>query len=217
MATPYMNLSLPTPTVTIGPDWAEELNTALESVDAHDHTSGKGRKIVTAALNIDADLQMNGFKLANIPSVQLNQLGSAVSGVGAENSLSSTGDLWFTNGSGIAVQVTAGGSVVSTPTSLETVQYTEVNTDLIIGSGDSYVFLDVDTSAVRTITLPLASSVSAGRLYVVKDASLLSETNTLTVLASGSDTIDGAASVTITSDGGALFFVGNGVDGYKVF
>lgn len=216
MATPYMNLSLPTPTVTIGPDWAEQLNTALEDVDAHDHTSGKGRPITTSALNIDAELQMNGFRLQNLPSLQLNELGSAVSGVGYENSLSSDGDLWFTNGAGIPVQLTSGGSIISIPTSLETMQYDSVATDLIIGAGDSYVFLDVDTTAIRTITLPLASSVSAGRIYVIHDKNSNSETNNITIAASGSDLIDGAASVTVNSNGATVMVIGNGTSAYRL-
>lgn len=216
MATPYMNLSLPTPTVTLGPDWAEELNTALESVDSHDHTSGKGRPITTAAMNIDADLEMNGFRLQNVPSLQVNELGSPVSGVGYENSLSSDGDLWFTNGAGIPVQLTSGGSIISTPTSLETVQYDVIAADLIIGAGDDYVFLDVDTTAARNITIPLASSVSSGRLYIIHDKSSNSETFNITISASGSDTIDGAASVTVNSNSATVMLVGNGVDAYRL-
>jgi hypothetical protein len=45
MATANMNLSLPTVSVTIGPTWATQLNTALETVDVHDHTSGKGVQV----------------------------------------------------------------------------------------------------------------------------------------------------------------------------
>lgn len=217
MATPYMNLTLPVPTVTIGPDWAEELNTAIEDIDAHDHTSGNGRPITTAALNIDNELQMNGYRLQNIPSLQVNELLAAVSGVGYENSISSqAGDLWWTNGAGVPVQITSGGSIISTPTSLENVQYDSIAADVIIGAGDSYVFLDVDTTAVRNITLPLAASVSAGRIYMIHDKDLNSETNNITISASGSDTIDGAASVTVNSNGATIMVVGNGVNGFKL-
>lgn len=217
MATTYMNLTLPVVSVTLGPEWATELNTALESIDAHDHTSGKGRLITVAALNIDDNLPMNGFVLENVPYLQVNTAASPVSGSGFENSLSTgSGDLYWTNGAGVAVQLTSGGTILSPAAALEKMQYDEVAVDLIIGSGDPYVVLNIDTSAARNITLPLAAAVDEGRLYVIKDGSNLSETNNITVAASGSDTIDGASTVTINSDGGAVFLIGNGVDGYKI-
>ena len=51
------NMSLITP--TLGGDsgtWDDKINAALGLVDAHDHTSGKGVAIVSAALNINADV-----------------------------------------------------------------------------------------------------------------------------------------------------------------
>ena len=53
--TTYMSLTLPTPGERLGPTWASDLNTALTSIDSHDHVS-VGRKLGAAALNIDADL-----------------------------------------------------------------------------------------------------------------------------------------------------------------
>ena len=94
-------------------------------------------------------------------------------------------------------------------------QYDAIAGDLIIGAGDDYVFLAVDCSAARNITLPLASAVSTGRIYVIKDATAQSETNTLTISASGADTIDGSASITVTSNGATVFLISNGVNSYK--
>ena len=45
MATTYMNLTLPTVGTTVGPTWASLLNTAITSIDSHDHSSGKGATI----------------------------------------------------------------------------------------------------------------------------------------------------------------------------
>lgn len=216
--TPNMNLTLPTVSMTLGPEWATELNAALETIDAHDHTSGKGLAITTAALNIDDDLMLNDFKLSDTSSLQLNSEASPVSGVGEENSVSAaSGDLYWTNSAGIAVQITDGNAIVASPAQLEVMDYRETNIDLIIGSGDSTVFVAVDTSgAAREVTLPLAANVDEGRLYVIKDASGDSETNTLTISAAGADDIDGSASYEITSNFQAIMLIGNGVDGWKI-
>jgi Tfp pilus assembly protein PilX len=52
-----------------------------------------------------------------------------------------------------------------------------------------------------TVTLPLGSSVVAGKTYVIKDESGLISGNTayrITIATSGSNTIDGTPSITVT-------------------
>jgi dihydrodipicolinate synthase/N-acetylneuraminate lyase len=87
-----------------------------------------------------------------------------------------------------------------------------VNTNVTINPASTPVFYYVDTSAARTITLPLIASVASGRIYMVKDATGNSLQNPITVEASGSDTIDGAATYTINSDEQSIQFISNGTD-----
>lgn len=205
MSTPFMNLTLPVPTVTLGPQWASELNTALDLIDSHDHTSGKGKPITTSALSIDANLDLNAFRTVNTQGTQFNSQTTALSG-GANSSLiyDVNGDLYYTNGSGVAVQITSGGTVVTTPASVQVLELLAVTTDITIAPADTYVSYSITTSSPRTITIPLASAVSDGRFYVFKDATGQSETNTLTIAAQGADTIDGAATATVKSNFGAI-------------
>lgn len=217
MSTPFMNLNLPVVSTTLGPEWATLLNAALDIVDAHDHSSGNGAPILFSSLVIDDDLSLDDFRLIDVDAVQLNSLVAALSGASNINSVHAVnGDLYFTNGSGVPVQITNGGSVITTPTNLQQMEFDSIAGDLTIGPGDNYVFLAVDTTAPRSITLPLASSVVSGRIYVIKDESEQSEANPITVLPSGSDTIDGDASATIESDGATIFVIGNGVDGFLI-
>lgn len=109
MATPNMGLVLPAVGVTIGPTWASELNTALEAVDAHDHTGGNGLPITTQAIAIDADLSFDGYGLEDVARVELVSQA-------AVSALPSTvyvvaGDLYYNNASGVPVQITTGGSI----------------------------------------------------------------------------------------------------------
>ena len=120
MATPNMNLTLPTPTVTNGPEWAENVNEAFEVVDEHDHTPGKGTAIPSTGININADLEFNNQRAVEVKAVRLEAQPAALAGALNTNSIHSVnGDAYFTNGAGTAIQLTVGGSI-ATPTSSST-------------------------------------------------------------------------------------------------
>jgi len=212
-----MNLALPVVTVTLGPTWASQLNAALEVIDTHDHSSGKGVKITPAGFNVNADLDFNGFALNDLQKAALRAQISALSGASNANAVYSVaGDLYFTNGSGVAIQLTTGGSIVTAPSATNLFQYNNLSTNLSIAAVDTFVVLGVDTSAARTIDLPSAAAVSAGRIYVIKDATGQSETNAITLNADGSDTIDGSSSLSIQNNWSSTFVIGNGVDCWHI-
>lgn len=217
MATTFMNLDLPTPTVTLGPAWATELNTALEVIDSHDHSSGKGTQVPTSGLNINADLDFNSNKAISLVSSQYTEQSSTLTG--ATNAASvyvTSGDLYYTNTSGVAVQLTDGGTIVSTPGSAQIFETTTVNSNLTISAASSFVYLIVDTTASRTIDLPLSSSVTAGRIYIIKDASGQSLDNPITVNIQGSDELDGETSQILNTNYGSWTIVGDGVDKWYI-
>lgn len=113
--TPNMNLILPTPTVEAGPEWAAELNAALVKVDSHDHSSGFGRKVTPAGMDINANLDVQQHALIGATKVGLVNQPAALSGVSNANSISIVnGNLYVTNSGGVAVQITNGTSVLST-------------------------------------------------------------------------------------------------------
>lgn len=217
MATTFMNLTLPTVTVTLGPTWASELNAAIESIDSHDHTSGKGVKIPTAGININADLDFNENAALNLEFASFEQRTSSPSGstFAAATSVYN-GDLYYTNASGVAVQITDGATIVSSPGNAQIFEPQGVTSDLIISSSDTFVYLIVDTSASRNITLPAASALSPGRIYIVKDSTGQSNTNNITVAAAGADTIDGSASQVLDSNYGSWTIVTDGVDSWYI-
>lgn len=219
MATPFMYLNLPTPSVTLGPAWASQLNTALETIDAHDHSNGKGTTIKTAGIEINADLNFSSYTAFGLKSVKLNAQSVALSGsTHAQSLFSLSGDLYYTTGSGVPVQLTSGGSIVSIPGALQTITYTAVSSSpYSVTTND--VLLAVDTSSARVINLPSAGSVSAGRVYIIKDLSGQSETNNITIYPSGSDTLDGADNLTgatLSSNYGSIFVVSNGFDRWAI-
>jgi hypothetical protein len=126
------------------------------------------------------------------------------------------GNLYFTNLSGVAVQITDGGAVITSPASAQTFQPQNVSSDLTISPSEDFVYLITTTTAEREITLPLANSVAAGRIYIIKDSSGLSNTNNITLSTQGSDTIDGETSQILNSNYGSWTVITDGIDSWYI-
>ena len=86
------------------------------------------------------------------------------------------------------------------------VSYTILLTDVGMG----WVIAVTNTSAARTITLPLANTVSAGWQITVKDESGFAGVNNITISRASTDTIDGATSLTINTNYGVRGVYSNG-------
>lgn len=215
--TNFMNLELPTVSVTLGPEWAEELNAALETIDSHDHSSGKGTKVPVSGIDINANLNFQNKKAYNLFSTQYQEVSVVLTGASNADSVSAfDGDMYWTNGAGNSVQITSGGSVVTSPGTVQSLERTPINTDTTISPSDTFVMLAVDTTSSRTITLPLASSVASGRIYCIKDESGMSNTNPLTIDTQGGDTIDLAASQSLISNFGCIWVSGDGLSNWSI-
>ena len=120
---PNMNLVIPGVGTEAGPTYAFDINASLTLVDVHDHSPGQGIQITPAGLNINADLSLKGNNLTLTNSVVFQSqatnntlLGLYVS-PGTE-SPSPINDLWFNDGVGNKIQITAGGQVNATIASI---------------------------------------------------------------------------------------------------
>lgn len=76
-------------------------------------------------------------------------------------------------------------------------------------TSDDLLVAVTDTSAPRTITLATAD-VEDGRVIIVKDESGGAAANNITVATQGAETIDGAATQTISANYGALRIYSDG-------
>src|SRR3990167_8157959 len=103
------NMSLITPVA--GGAWDDKINAAFALVDAHDHTSGKGLAIASAALSIDADVSWGGFSITSLGKISFTAITAPVSG--SKNLFVNTSDnelYWRTN-AGANVKLTDGASL----------------------------------------------------------------------------------------------------------
>ena len=87
------------------------------------------------------------------------------------------------------------------------VTYTMLLTDV----GFGWVVAVTDTTAARTINLPVANAVPAGWQTTIKDESGGAATNAITVSRSSTDTIEGATSRSINTNYGVLKLYSDGV------
>lgn len=110
--TPNMGLILPTVSSTPGPTYATEQNTAMEVIDAHDHTSGNGVQVPTAGIGIDADLTFSDYNATNVNSVRFYNNSTALAGGSDLGCVyEAGGNLYFNDASGVQIQLTAGGAL----------------------------------------------------------------------------------------------------------
>lgn len=130
-----------------------------------------------------------------------------------DDSSGATGDIYYRDSSGNFVRLAAGSngktlrvasglpawSDATFTTATKTADYTVTATDTVI-------FADA-TSGNVTITLPTASSNSGYRFYIKR---IDNSGNTCSVVRSGSDTIDGQTSVTISGQYDSYTIVSNG-------
>lgn len=212
MPTPNMNLDLPTVSTTLGPEWASLLNAALELVDAHDHSSGKGTQITPAGILINALFDINSQNLSDANSYGLvNRASADTSNLGSIQRIS--GDLYWITPAGASVQITSGSSLNNigqlTTFSPVSYPYTLLATDI------SKVVL-VDTSSARTLNLPAASG--GEYYYYIKDATGSAQTNNITITPNGSDQIENAnASYLIDWNNGSFGLISDGTSKWAIF
>lgn len=105
---PNMGLIIPSVTTEVGPAWASLLNAALEAIDSHTHQTGSGVKITPAAININAALDFNGWAATEVDSVQLSD---RIANISARGVYAKSGELFYKDTAGNAVQITNGGSL----------------------------------------------------------------------------------------------------------
>lgn len=175
-STPNMNLLQPAPG-SLGPQWAEDLNTNANTLDTHDHSSGKGIPITPSGMNINTDFSIQSFSLLDAKSVKFVNQTSSLAASGAQDIYIKNGDLFYANG-GTDVQITNGGSVAGASGSISGL----VSPASCVFSGQQFSFFyDAGTYAdlrCRDLTL----STNGGSTLKITQA--VSATYTLTLPAS---------------------------------
>ena len=200
MSTTYMNLTLPTVSSTIGPDWATQLNAALTTIDSHDHSSGKGTKVPVSGLNINDDLNFNNNSQTNVGATTYQSLSAVLSTL---NTLYvKDGDLYFNDSAGSNVRLTASGSI-------NLASLGAIGGDY--GTGGSSIYY---TDSTKTYTFEDSASDNAALEIGDLTCEDITSSGTITaggaLTVSGTATLDGTTTIAGTTTAtGAVTFSGN--------
>jgi len=116
---------------------------------------------------------------------------------------------------GSGVTVTNSGDDVTVNVSAIAYQRTNVTTTMTASISDK--ILGVNATNNLEIRLPSAADYSSGQYFTVKDESGNADTYSITILTSGSQTIDGATSISLESPYSAVNLYSNGVDKFFIY
>lgn len=197
----------PTPSVTSGPLWATMATSSITAICAHDHTLNKGTRIVTAALNVNADLTFNGWAATSLRMARFNNQSAEPSAGDDLRGLYVYGEnLYFINSSGAKVQITNSGTLNASALNANTYVQTSVSTNLTVTAAAAYTQLLVDSSVgPLTITLDPASGFAAGRYFIITDMG--AGANPITIAPNAANTINGTSGFTFRLKHGSVQLV----------
>jgi hypothetical protein len=218
MATlPYSGLAQPDIHVTEDPEWSQDINELFTAYDSHDHITGN-KKIVSEAINIDADLAFAGNNAVGLrSSIYNDQTALLDQSTDICSVYFKDGNLYANNSSGQAVRITSGSSVDITDASVNSLETANVTNSFTISPTTSATYFQVTISSGKLMYLPAASSVAAGRFYYVKDAGGNFQTYNLSLIRSGSDTINKvAATYTCDRSNGTWLLVSDGISNWNL-
>ncbi len=109
---PNMNLPIPIPSLTVGPDWAQDVVASLNQIDSHNHSIDQGVPVSPDGILINGDLPFNNNNLTTARSIRFFPQGSPLAELTDIECIYVSGvDLYYNDGAGNTVRLTQGGAV----------------------------------------------------------------------------------------------------------
>ena len=211
MATANMTLVLPVVGVTVGPTYATLNNTAFETIDTHDHTTGNGVQVPTAGININANLEFNSNAAVELTFAAFES--TTTPGTNRSLWTDATGDIYYKNSSGTDVQITNGSAIAAVGSGVWTYSAPSSYPYSVV-TGDTQKVLGVDPSSAKTLNLPAATNVM---FFAIKDITGTAATNNITVAPNGGDSIEGVAgNYTINEGYASRMLMSDGVSAWHI-
>lgn len=115
LLSPLMNLPIPSVGAENGPQYATDVNNSFTILDGHNHSPGSGNQITPAGLNINSNLPINLNFLTQVAGVTFAPQTVVPANITA---YAAGDDLFFVDGLGNNIQITASGGIAGTPGSI---------------------------------------------------------------------------------------------------
>ena len=162
----------------------------------------------------------DGAEVINVPRVSNATNNAIVTNVGGNaNTLTCESNLKF-DGSTLTFAGNISGSGQAQFGSLQVgslkLNHRTITNTATASATDYYIGTD-STNGPISIRLPSATTLSDGQAYVIKDETGMASNNNVTILASGSQTIDGQNSVVLESPFASLQLYCNGANKYFIY
>lgn len=162
----------------------------------------------------------DGAEVINVPRVSNATNNAIVTNVGGNaNTLTCESNLKF-DGSTLTIAGNISGSGQAQFGSLQVgslkLNHRTITNTATASATDYYIGTD-STNGPISIRLPSATALSDGQAYVIKDETGMASNNNVTILASGSQTIDGQNSVVLESPFASLQLYCNGANKYFIY
>ena len=216
--------------VTAGPTWATDLNTTIDAVDGHDHSTNKGVRITPAAINVNAAFEYNSNDITELKTLSFD---TATASTTSYSIYQASGNLYWRNGSGTAVQITTGSTVNAGAGSIDGMTGTDAGATFVNGakafnffcdSGNTdfgkmahadlllYKFSDDNTADTDYITVAASAlaSGSSGTVTVPAETGTILTTATSFAGAINVATSSGNANIALKPHGTGFVMAGNG-------
>lgn len=156
--TTNLQLDLPIVNVTTGPAYATLVNEAFEDIDIHDHTSGRGKRVPSAGINIDNTLEFNNNFITEPKAVKFEDQTVALSTTDDRRGLYSlNGELVYIDGSGNSVPITSAGSLNVSGTG---------NVTGLAGTTAAITYNNISKNFIFTQSPGVAAAIQADPLYL---------------------------------------------------
>lgn len=128
--------------------WDTLINDAADAIDAHNHTSGNGARVPSTGININADLECNGWYITELGAIQLNSV--SLLAAGTNDLFATAGNLYWRNGSGTNVQITSGSTINAAAIGGIVGDYASVGAEVAFtDSTDTYTFKQQTGAGVK--------------------------------------------------------------------
>ena len=178
---PNMNLVIPGVGVTLGPQWASDLNSSLTIIDSHNHSAGSGVQINPSGLDIISDLSMKNNNLTTIRSLNMSVQAAPLALAADLGCMYVSGvDLYFNDVDGNQIQITQNGGIAGSPGSISNLT-SPASASYVAGTQTFVWQSDSNTSANMDMGSAILRNITASSFGLTLTPPTLSSNYTITL------------------------------------